>query len=74
MSRDMKQISHNTGRTSDFIIRIKSAAGPAIEGKVEHIHTGEVQYFNDFLELITLLQHKMDTSGSPQSDTELRTF
>jgi len=74
MNRNTRQKIHNMGRASDFIIRIKSGQGSAIQGKIEHIHTGEVQYFNDFLELMLLMQHKLDENGFPQSDTELRSF
>ncbi len=74
MSRNMKQKIHNMGRASDFMIRIKSGSGSAVKGKIEHIHTGEVQYFSDFLELVLLMQHKLDENGYPQSDTELRSF
>ncbi|MDW7728797.1 MAG: hypothetical protein SCJ94_02150 [Bacillota bacterium] len=59
---------------SDFIVRIKSGEGVSIKGKVEHIHTGQVHYFNDFLELILLMQNKLDHLDYPQCDTELRTF
>jgi len=62
------------GRGSEFVIRVKSGQGVAISGKVEHIKTGQVQYFNDFLELILLIQSKLDESNYPQSDTELRTL
>ncbi len=65
---------HNMGRSSDFIIRIKGGQGSSIKGKVEHVHSGEMQPFNDFLELVLLIQGKIDELGLPQSDTELRTF
>ena len=62
------------GRSNDFIIRVESGEGISIKGKVEHVITGQVQYFKDFLELIMLMQDKLDEKGYPQSDTELRTF
>ena len=64
--------SNLQGRGSEFVIRVKSGQGVAIKGKVEHIKSGQVQYFNDFLELILLVQSKLDESNYPQSDTELR--
>ena len=67
-------IRHPKGSASDFIVRIKSGQGVSIKGKIEHIHTGQVQYFNDFLEMVLLMQNKLDETGLPQSDTELRTF
>ncbi len=74
MNKDNKPVIHNLGRSSDFIIRIKSGNEAAIKGKIEHVYSGEVQYFNDFLEMILLMQNKLDLIGSPQSDTELRFF
>ena len=59
---------------SDFIVRINGGKGPAIRGKIEHIQSGQVQYFNDFLELILLMQSKMDEYDYPQAETELRSF
>ena len=62
------------GHGSDFIIRVSSGCGISIKGKVEYIKTGQVQYFNDFLEMILLIQSKLDQNNYPQSDSELRTF
>jgi len=64
----------NRGRSNDFIIRVESGEGISIKGKVEHVTTGQIQCFNDFLELIMLMQDKLDEKGYPQPDTELRIF
>jgi len=74
MNSEAKQKIHNQGRSSDFIVRVKSGTGVAVKGKVEHIQTGQVQYFNDFLEMLMLMQGKLDEKNYPQCDTELRTF
>ncbi len=66
--------SHYQGRGSDFIIRVNNGDPTAFKGKIEHIKTGQVQYFNDFLEMIMLVQSKLDGQNYPQSDTELRSF
>jgi hypothetical protein len=71
---DNMQTVYNKGRSSDFIVRVKSGKGVAIQGKIEHIQTGQVQYFSDFLEMLMLVQGKLDEIGNPQRDTELRTF
>lgn len=62
------------GRGSDFIIRINNDDPTVFKGKIEHIKTGQIQYFNDFLEMIMLVQSKLDDQNYPQSDTELRSF
>ena len=66
--------SNLQGRGSEFVIRVKSGQGIAVKGNVEHVKSGQVQYFNDFLELILLVQSKLDENNYPQSDTELRTL
>ncbi len=62
------------GRGSDFIIRINNDDPTVFKGKIEHIKTGQIQYFNDFLEMVMLVQSKLDDQNYPQSDTELRSF
>lgn len=74
MNQTQKQVIHNRGRSSDFIIRVKSGQGIAVKGKIEHVQSGQVQFFNDFLEMLVLIQDKLDEKGYPQCDTELRTF
>ena len=74
MTTQVANIKQPKSSGSDFIVRIKSGQGISIKGKIEHIHTGQVHYFNDFLELILLMQNKVDQTGLPQADTELRKF
>ena len=74
MNQKTLENTHNKGRSNDFIIRVQGGEGVSVRGKVEHITTGQVQYFNDFLELLMLMQGKLDEKGYPQCDTELRTF
>jgi len=74
MNQKPENVIHNKGRSSDFIVRIKSGKGSFIQGKVEHVRTGQIQYFNDYLELLMLMQDKLDENIYPQCDTELRTF
>lgn len=74
MNLEKQQIIYNKGRSSDFMVRVQGGQGIAVKGKVEHIQTGQVQYFNDFLEMLMLIQDKLDDKGYPQCDTELRTF
>jgi hypothetical protein len=69
---EQKPNLHGSG--SEFVIRVRSGQGMAMKGKIEHVKTGQVQYFEDFLELILLIQSKLDEYNYPQSDTELRTF
>lgn len=74
MNKAIKKEQKPKSSKSDFIVRIKSGEGTAVKGKIEHIYTGQVQYFEDFLEMIILMQNKLDEKDYPQCDTELRTF
>ncbi len=65
---------YNKGTSNDFIVRIIDDGEAGIKGKLEHIKTGQVQYFEDYLEMMMLVQQKLDEQGYPQCDTELRTF
>ncbi len=59
---------------SNFMVRISSGGGASIQGKIEQLNSGQVQYFQDFLAMILLVQSKLDEKGFPQCDTELRSF
>lgn len=74
MAQAEHKIYNRGGRSSDFIIRVKSGEGMSVKGKVEHIQSGQVQYFNDYLEMLMLIQGKLDENNYPQRDTELRTY
>lgn len=74
MNQKTLEKNFNKGRSNDFIIRVQGGEGISVRGKVEHVLTGQVQYFNDFLELLMLMQDKLDEKEYPQCDTELRTF
>lgn len=74
MAELTKQNIYQNRCGSEFIVRVKSGEGSAIKGKIEHIQTGQEQFFNDFLEMVLLIQSKLDEKDYPQSDTELRTF
>lgn len=74
MNQTKASYIYNKGRSSDFIIRVQSGEGVSIKGKVEHVQTGQAQYFEDYLELLMLMQDKLDEKDYPQCDTELRTF
>jgi hypothetical protein len=70
----LKSFNKQQSSASDFIIRVKSDFGCAFEGSIEHIQSGQVSEFNDFLQLIMLAQKKLDQNLYPQSDRELRKF
>ncbi len=74
MKTEAGQKIYNKGRSNDFIIRVNNDSSMACSGKIEHVQSGQTQYFNDFLQMVMLVQDKLDDRGHPQCDTELRTF
>ncbi len=60
--------------STDFIIRVLPKEGISLSGKVEHLQSGQVQRFSDYLELIILIQKKLDQLGVPQPGTKFRSW
>lgn len=61
-------------RSSDFIIKVHSHEQASFQGTIEHIQSGQVQYFRSFLELFYLIQHKLDETNFPQATTQIRSW
>ena len=62
------------GSGSDFIIKVEVESSDQFRGVIEHLQTGQVCEFSDFLEFLMLVQEKLDSVECPQMDPELRTF
>jgi len=62
------------GAANDFLVRIIDCEDSLCKGKVEHFKTGQVHSFNDFFEMMMLIQKQLDEQNFPQSETELRVF
>ncbi|RQD73028.1 MAG: hypothetical protein D5R97_09980 [Candidatus Syntrophonatronum acetioxidans] len=61
-------------RSADFMINIKNIRDFSWQGKVEHLPSGQEQTFENFLELLFLMERKMEELGSPQEATEKRSW
>lgn len=59
---------------SEFIIRIENDGQVSIRGSIEHVRSGQVYHFEDFLNMIMVAQQKLDEGLHPQCDSELRKF
>ncbi len=68
------KINKTKSSSGDFIIRILNDDSPNFKGKIVHPKTEQVQYFDDFFEMLLLIQQKLDEQCFPQCDTELRVF
>lgn len=68
------ELGHGFNRKSDFLINMKMDRELGINGEITHSHSGQSQGFQSFLELVLLMQSKMDETGFPQSTHEVRTW
>ena len=70
------------GRTEDvttkmeqcyrFYYQVDHKTDGIFQGKIEHVQSGQVHLFRDFMEMLLLIQGKLDRLGCPQAETELR--
>ncbi len=65
MSNNKEHKVYNKGSSSDFIVRVKSGQGMSVEGKIEHIQTRQAQFFNDYLEMLMLIQENLMKKDIP---------
>lgn len=56
----------------EFIVRIHSRHDATIQGEVEQIQPGQAQQFRSLLELLQLIQTRLDETGCPQPVAEMR--
>jgi len=68
------ELGHGINRKSDFLINMKMDKELSISGEITHSHSGQFQRFQSFLEMVLLMQSKMDETGFPQSTHEIRTW
>jgi len=60
------------GRSSDFIIHVYSCNQWVLKGSAIHVQSGRRMLFHSILEMVLVLQAKMDENGFPQSSTARR--
>jgi len=61
-------------RSADFIVKVESVENATFQGYIENIQSGQVQYFRSFLELVSLVQQKLDENNFPQNTTVTRSW
>lgn len=57
---------------SDFIVNISTTSDGRTVGVIEHCQTGMVHGFGSFMEMVLLINEKLDEVHFPQSADELR--
>jgi hypothetical protein len=74
MAENPKNAWSRRNSSADFVIRFYPGGAANYRGKIEHVQSGQVQQFCDFTEMMLLIQEKLDQTGFPQSDTEMRSW
>lgn len=70
-----KQIYPLSGnRNASFILRIYSGEGCDLQGKIEHMGSGQYRTFRSAGEMVRLIHRKMEEIGLPQASCILRTW
>lgn len=63
-----------TARASDFILEITADPRGCTQGTIQHCQSGQSQDFRSFIELIVLMESKLNELQFPQSTHELRSW
>lgn len=64
---------HLTGtREVSFLLRVSPGMECDVQGKIEHIGSGQYQNFSSYGQLIQLINQMLEEPGSPQADCILR--
>lgn len=69
LNKNLKQNNH-----SDFIIRINPDKEVPLTGEIEHVQSRQKKRFADYLEMIMLIQKKLDEMGVPEPETRFRSW
>lgn len=69
-----KKCLQTQARGAEFFIRVASREGATVQGKIEHVQSGHIQYFRSLLEMALLVEEKMNALGVPQSTMEMRSW
>lgn len=59
-------------RPADFIVNVSLNSNKDLQGSMEFIPSGEITGFSSFMDMMVLMQTKMDEYGLPQPTTLLR--
>jgi hypothetical protein len=61
-------------KNASFILKIYSGENCDLQGKIEHVGSGQSRTFRSAGELIKLIHEKMEETGLPQASCRLRTW
>lgn len=72
--RQKKMGLSQNGNNAAFIVKIYAGGGWDIQGKIEHVASGQTADFHNVREMMLLLHDKIEDLGLPQANSSLRTW
>ncbi|MGE5423697.1 MAG: hypothetical protein ACM3QW_10565 [Ignavibacteriales bacterium] len=61
-------------KQAEFILSVSLGETNELQGKLEFVPTGERASFNGVLDMLELMQNKLDNYGVPQTTAKLRSW
>lgn len=61
-------------RARDFTIKVTSCLNSSLQGELQHVLSGQVNYFRSFLEMVFLIDERLEELGLPQPNLEMRSW
>lgn len=69
-----KHLKDSENGASDFILNIIANDDGDVHGKIQHCESGETTYFRSLIEMIILINGKLDQSKFQQPTNQIRTW
>lgn len=69
-----KSIKENINLASDFILNIITNNDGSVHGEIQHCKSGETKYFRSLIELLLLINGKLDQFQLLHSTSQIRSW
>ncbi|MGH4140367.1 hypothetical protein [Clostridium sp.] len=70
--RDQKSLECSKNGVEDFILNIIVNDDGNVKGEIQHNRSGEIMYFRSLIEMILIINEKLDQSNFPQPTNQIR--
>lgn len=74
MPENKNKANSRRNNISEFFINISAEPDGSTEGVIEHCQSGAVNGFESFIEMVLLINEKLDEAHFPQSANEMRVW
>lgn len=66
--------ANSVKRPAEFIVNVSRSGNKDLQGRLEFVPSGETAEFSSVMDMMRLMQAKLDEYGVPQSTTILRSW